>query len=72
MDLGLQGKRAIVTGGKRGLGYATAELLAKEGCDVAICARDEEGVNAAVAKLADHHTKVYGCLLYTSDAADEL
>ncbi len=65
MDLGLQGKKAIVTGGKRGLGFATADLLAAEGCDVAICARGD--VNEALAKLADHGTKVIGQGI---DAAD--
>jgi 3-oxoacyl-[acyl-carrier protein] reductase len=58
MDLGLRGKKAIVTGGKRGLGFAIADLLATEGCDVAICARGD--VNEAVAKLADHGTTVLG------------
>ena len=58
MDLGLKGKKAIVTGGKRGLGLATAQLLAKEGCDVAICARGD--VSEAVASIAAHGVKAYG------------
>ncbi|HEX9260055.1 MAG TPA: SDR family oxidoreductase [Acidimicrobiales bacterium] len=67
MDLGLKGKRAIVTGGKRGLGFAIADTLAQEGADVAICARDEEGVNAAVETLAARGTHVVGAAV---DAAD--
>jgi 3-oxoacyl-[acyl-carrier protein] reductase len=48
MDLKLKDKRALVTGSSRGLGYATALALAKEGCKVAINSRDEVKVKAAV------------------------
>lgn len=41
MDLGLQGKVAIVTGSSDGIGYASAHALAKEGVCVALCARRE-------------------------------
>ena len=40
MDLGLQGKIALVTGGSRGIGLATAQALVAEGCRVVICARE--------------------------------
>ncbi|MBV38479.1 MAG: 3-ketoacyl-ACP reductase, partial [Rhodospirillaceae bacterium] len=39
MNLGLKGKKAIVTGGSRGIGRAVANRLAMEGANVAICAR---------------------------------
>ena len=39
MDLGLKGKKAIVTGGLRGVSRTICELLAEEGCDLALCAR---------------------------------
>jgi len=52
MDLQLIGKRALVTGSSRGLGYATALALAKEGCRLAINSRDEIRVSAAAAKIS--------------------
>ncbi len=51
MDLGLKGRKAIVTGGSKGIGRAIANLLADEGCNVGICARNGEEVDAAVAAL---------------------
>lgn len=47
MDLNLTGRRAIVTGGSKGIGLAIARELAAEGADVAICARNAEEVAAA-------------------------
>jgi 3-oxoacyl-[acyl-carrier protein] reductase len=52
MDLKLKGKRALVTGSSRGLGYATALALAKEGCKVAINGRDEAKIKAAAEKMS--------------------
>ena len=49
MDLGLQGLRAIVTGGSKGIGRRCAELFAAEGAHVALCARDAAEVDAIVA-----------------------
>jgi len=60
MDLGLQGKRAIIVGGARGIGYCVAEILAREGADVAIGARGEDSVKDAVASLARYGTKIVG------------
>jgi NAD(P)-dependent dehydrogenase (short-subunit alcohol dehydrogenase family) len=52
MDLGLEGKRAIVTGGSLGIGKAIARELAREGADVAIVARTKETLEAAARELA--------------------
>jgi len=52
MDLQLKDKRALVTGASRGLAYATAHLLAQEGCKVVINGRDEMKVKAAAEKIA--------------------
>src|SRR2546429_7121337 len=52
MDLGLQGKHAIVTGGSRGIGKAIARELAREGVDVAIVARTKGDLEATARELA--------------------
>jgi NAD(P)-dependent dehydrogenase (short-subunit alcohol dehydrogenase family) len=52
MDLGLQGKHAIVVGGSRGIGKAIAQELAREGVDVAIAARTKEPLEQAARELA--------------------
>ncbi|MDB5971372.1 MAG: family oxidoreductase [Hydrocarboniphaga sp.] len=48
MDLGIAGKVAFVSGGTKGIGRATAELFAKEGCKVIVTGRGQEGVDEAV------------------------
>ena len=67
MDLGLKGKKAIVTGGTRGIGHATASLLAAEGCDVAICARNRGPVDETVAALARTGVKAVGGAVDVAD-----
>lgn len=53
MDLGLQGKVAVVVASSRGLGRAAAEELAAEGARVVICARGQEALEEARAAIAD-------------------
>ena len=70
MDLGLKDKRALVTGSSRGLGYATALLLAKEGCKVAINGRDEGKIKATAEKLQkETGSQAIGLAGDVSDAA---
>jgi NAD(P)-dependent dehydrogenase (short-subunit alcohol dehydrogenase family) len=59
MDLGLKGKRAVVTGGSQGIGRACAESLARDGCNLDLVARSREGLETAKAALEkDHGVKV--------------
>jgi 3-oxoacyl-[acyl-carrier protein] reductase len=67
MDLGLRGRRAIVTGATRGIGWHTAAVLADEGCDVGICSRDEADVAAAVARLEEKGVRAFGRAVDVSD-----
>src|SRR5438093_10717307 len=53
MDLQLEGKKAVVTGGSRGIGKAIARQLAREGCDVIIGARGEAPLKEAASELAE-------------------
>ncbi|GAA3400612.1 SDR family NAD(P)-dependent oxidoreductase [Paenibacillus hodogayensis] len=53
MDLGVQGKVALVTGGSKGIGFHTALLLAREGAQVAICARNEDQLREAAVSIKE-------------------
>src|SRR5438105_12608506 len=57
MDLGLSGKTALITGGTSGIGLAVAQLLGKEGCQIAICGRERKKLDDAIAKLASAKAK---------------
>ena len=68
MDLGLKGKKAFVTGSSRGLGFASALILAGEGCQVVINGRDEGRLREACQKInAETGTQSDFCV---GDAAD--
>jgi NAD(P)-dependent dehydrogenase (short-subunit alcohol dehydrogenase family) len=69
VDLHLRGKRALVTGGSKGIGRAIAFGLAAEGCDVAICARNAEEVAATVAELNVCGVKAHGASVDVAERA---
>jgi 3-oxoacyl-[acyl-carrier protein] reductase len=68
MDLQLEGKAAIITGGSKGIGWSTAEAFAQEGCNVSICSRDEKHVDEAVSRLEAMGVKAFGSAVDAADA----
>ena len=67
MDLGLQGKKAIVTGASRGIGRCIANALAGEGVDLAICSRSPEGLEEARKDLEGRGVRVVAQALDVAD-----
>ena len=61
MDLGLQGRTALVTGGSRGIGYGTAQLLAAEGCHLHLASRSAADLEAARRKITNAHEVTVTC-----------
>jgi 3-oxoacyl-[acyl-carrier protein] reductase len=69
MDLGLDGARALVTGGSRGIGLAIADALAAEGADVALFARDPDGLARARESVGRHRRRVVTRAVDVTDVA---
>ena len=67
MDLKLKGKRALITGGTRGIGKAIAETFASEGCNMVICARNATEVDKMVASLISKGVSAWGAAVDVTD-----
>lgn len=70
MELGIKDNVAIVTGGSRGIGRATALNLAKEGCQVAICARGEEQLDKTLIELREISSDSWGSVADVTNRQD--
>jgi NAD(P)-dependent dehydrogenase (short-subunit alcohol dehydrogenase family) len=69
VDLQLTGKRAVVTGASRGIGYAVADTLAAEGADVVLVARDQAALDAAAQRVGRHGRRIMAVAADTTDDA---
>ncbi|MDB5481409.1 MAG: 3-ketoacyl-ACP reductase [Caulobacteraceae bacterium] len=67
MDLHLKGKRALVTGGTRGIGRAIIDLLSSEGADVAFCGRGQQAVDETLSSLAGKPVRAIGAAIDVTD-----
>jgi 3-oxoacyl-[acyl-carrier protein] reductase len=72
MDLGLKGRTALVTGGSRGLGYSTAQLLAAEGCHLHLASRSATDLDKARRKITDAHEVNVTCHAMDLAAGDNI
>lgn len=70
MDLALDGHVALVTGGSKGIGYGCAEALAAEGCNLSICARHRDDLEAAAADLEQYGVQVLPVVADLTEEAD--
>src|SRR4051812_20760585 len=75
MELGLRGRKALVTGASKGIGRACAEVLAEEGCDIVLVSRTAADLEAVRAKIAAEHNvavRYYALDLSDSKNIDKL
>jgi len=75
MELGLRGRKALVTGASKGIGRACAEVLAQEGCDIVLVSRTAADLEAVRARIAGEHNvavRYYALDLADSSSVDRL
>jgi 3-oxoacyl-[acyl-carrier protein] reductase len=70
VELGLEGKVALVTGGSKGVGRGVAAALVVEGCHVCICSRDEEEVRRAGGEIEELGARGARVLAVAADLTD--
>jgi 3-oxoacyl-[acyl-carrier protein] reductase len=71
MELNLKNKNAVITGGTRGIGFAIAESLAREGVNLAICARDKKGLDEAIGSIKNkYNVKAMGIVADVTKTKD--
>ena len=68
MDLGLRGKKAVISGASKGIGRAVAEMLAEEGCDVTLVSRTAADLEAARSAIAGKYN--VGVRVFALDLSD--
>src|SRR5258706_4426692 len=75
MDLGLRGRKALISGASKGIGRACAEVLAEEGCDIVLVSRTQADLQAVRTKIAAEHNvavRYYALDLSDSRNVDKL
>jgi 3-oxoacyl-[acyl-carrier protein] reductase len=70
MDLGLRDKVVVITGGSRGIGRAIALTCAAEGANIALCARQQEGLDATITDIQAQGVQVFGQVSDVTQAED--
>lgn len=70
MDLGIEGKYALVTGGTHGIGKSIALALADEGCNVAVCSRTQKNIKETIRQLKAKNIDCIGIRADVTNKAD--
>ena len=70
MDLNLTDKVALITGGSRGIGRATALRFAAEGCNIALCARGQAGIDKTLEEIRAHDVEAFGLALDVAEPGE--